>query len=51
MNSIKIDGLGYKQIYAKSHITTELNEKFNINIDQSFISLQNMKKILKETKK
>lgn len=51
MNSIKIDGLGYKQIYAKTHITTELNEKFNINIDQSFISLQNMKKILKETKK
>lgn len=51
MNSIKIEGLGYKQIYAKSHITTALNEKFNINIDQSFISLQNMKKILKETKK
>ena len=51
MNSIKIDGLGYKQIYAKSDITTALNEKFNINIDQSFISLQNMKKILKETKK
>lgn len=51
MNSIKIEGLGYKQIYAKSDITTALNEKFNINIDQSFISLQNMKKILKEVKK
>lgn len=50
MNSIKIEGLGYKQIYAKSEITTALNKKFNINIDQSFISLQNMKKILKETK-
>ena len=51
MNSIKIDGLGYKQIYAKSDITTALNKKFNINIDQSFISSKNMKKILKETKK
>ena len=37
MNSIKIDGLGYKQIYAKSDISTALNEKFNINIAFSHI--------------
>ena len=51
MNSLKINGIGYKQIYSKSEITTDLNDKFKLNIDQDFISLQNMKKILKESKK
>lgn len=51
MNSLKINGIGYKQIYSKSEITTDLNDKFNLNIDQNFISLQNMKKNLKESKK
>lgn len=50
MNSLKINGIGYKQIYSKSEITTDLNDKFELNIDQNFISLQNMKKILKESK-
>ena len=50
MNSLKINGIGYKQIYSKSEITTDLNDKFKLNIDQNFISLQNMKKILKESK-
>ena len=50
MNSLKINGIGYKQIYSKSKITTDLNDKFKLNIDQNFISLQNMKKILKESK-
>ena len=50
MNSLKINGIGYKQIYSKSEITTDLNDKFKLNIDQNFISSQNMKKILKESK-
>ena len=50
MNSLKINGIGYKQIYSKSEVTTDLNDKFKLNIDQNFISLQNMKKILKESK-
>ena len=50
MNSLKINGIGYKQIYSKSELTTDLNDKFKLNIDQNFISLQNMKKILKESK-
>ena len=50
MNSLKINGIGYKQIYSKSEISTDLNDKFKLNIDQNFISLQNMKKILKESK-
>jgi transposase len=51
MESLKIEGLGYKQIYSKNKITTSLNETFKITIDQNFISLQNMKKVLKESKK
>lgn len=50
MNSLTINGIGYKQIYSKSEITTDLNDKFKLNIDQNFISLQNMKKILKKIK-
>ena len=50
MNSLIINGIGYKQIYSKNCITTDLNDKFKLNIDQNFISLQNMKKILKESK-
>ena len=50
MNSLKIEGIGFKQIYSKSEITTALNEKFKIKTDETFISLQNMKKILKDTK-
>ena len=50
MNSLIINGIGYKQIYSKNEITTDLNDKFKLNIDQNFISSQNMKKILKESK-
>ena len=51
MNSLKIEGLGYKQIYAKSEISTSLNKAFNINLDMNFIGEQNIKKIFRETKK
>lgn len=47
MISNKIDGLGYKQLYAKSDITTDLSKNFNINLDQEFIGMKNMKKIIK----
>ena len=43
----KIDGLGYKQLYKKTDITTSLNDCYEFNLDQKFISQKNMKKILK----
>ena len=50
MNSLKIIGCGYKQIYQNTDIARNLNESFNIDINQDFISLKNMKKILKNIK-
>ena len=50
MNSLKITGCGYKQIYENTDITRDLSESFNIDINQDFISLKNMKKILKNIK-
>ena len=47
MISNKIDGLGYKQLYKKTEITTDLNNNYAFNLDQKFISLKNMKKIYK----
>ena len=50
MNTLEIKGIGYKQIYSKNNLTTALNEKFKLNLDQNFISSQNMKKFFKESK-
>lgn len=50
MNSLKISGYGYKQVYQNTEITKELSKIFNININQDFISLKNMKKFLKDNK-
>lgn len=50
MNSLKIAGYGYKQVYQNTEITKELSKIFNININQDFISLKNMKKFLKDNK-
>ena len=50
MNSLEIKGIGYKQVYSKNNLTTALNEKFKLNLDQNFISSQNMKKFLKKVK-
>ena len=47
METNKIEGLGYKQLYQKSDVTTALNDIYDFNLDQKFISLKNMKKILK----
>ena len=49
MNSLKI-GCGYKQIYQNTDITRDLSKSFNIDINQDFISLKNMKKIFKNIK-
>lgn len=43
----KIEGLGYKQLYKKTDISIDLNNNYDFNLDQKFISLKNMKKILK----
>lgn len=43
----KIEGLGYKQLYKKTEITTALNDNYSFNLDKEFIGLQNMKKFLK----
>ena len=44
----KIEGLGYKQLYKKTEISTDLNNNYDFNFDQKFISLKNMKKIIKK---
>lgn len=51
MNSLKIEGIGYKQLYAKNEITTNLNKSFNLKLDMDFIGEQNIKNFFKETKK
>ena len=43
----KIEGIGYKQLYEKTDITTALNNNYNFNLDKEFIGLKSMKKILK----
>ena len=43
----KIEGIGYKQLYQKTAITTDLNNNYDFNLDQEFIGLKNMKKFLK----
>ena len=43
----KIEGIGYKQLYKKTDISIDLNNNYDFNLDQKFISLKNMKKILK----
>lgn len=47
MTTNKIEGLGYKQLYQKTDITTDLNKNYDFNLDQKFIGMKNMKKILK----
>ena len=43
----KIEGLGYKQLYQKSEITTALINNYDFNLDQEFICIKNMKKNFK----
>lgn len=51
MNTLKIDGLGYKQVYANSELANLLCEKFDIKLNEEFIGNKNMKKILRNLKK
>ena len=43
----KIEGIGYKQLYKKTEITIALNNNYDFNLDQDFISNKNVKKFLK----
>ena len=45
----KIEGVGYKQLYKKTDITTDLNNNYDFNLDKEFIGLKNMKKFLKNS--
>ena len=47
MNSLKIEGLGYKQLFTSSALVDDLSNKLNININTDFISNKSFKKILK----
>lgn len=47
MTTNKIEGIGYKQLYQKSDITTALNSNYDFNLDQDFIANKTMKKIFK----
>ncbi len=47
MQTNKIDGIGYKQLYQKTEITTALNNNYTLNIDQEFIGKNTLKKFLK----
>ena len=50
MNCVKIDGLGFKQIYASNELTDALCEKFNIKINEDFIGNKKMKNLLNNLK-
>lgn len=43
----KIDGIGYKQLYSKSDISSALSNNYDFNLDLEFIGMKNMKKIIK----
>ena len=40
----KIEGIGYKQLYKKTEITSALNKNYDFDLDKEFISQKNMKK-------
>ena len=47
MLSNKIEGLGFKQLYKKTEISTDLNSNYDFNLDQKFISIKSLKKFIK----
>ena len=47
MQTNKIEGIGYKQLYQKTEITTSLNNNYDFSLDQEFIGIKNMKKFIK----
>ena len=48
MNSLEMEGFGYKQTYVNTDITEELSKQFSIDINQDFISFKKMKKFIKK---
>ena len=48
MNSLEMEGFGYKQTYVNTDITEELSKQFSIDINQDFISFKKNEKIYKK---
>ena len=46
MNSLKIEGLGYKQIFESNAIVNALCDLLDVHLNTDFISNKNMKKII-----
>ena len=46
MNSLKIEGLGYKQIFESNTIVNALCDLLDVHLNTDFISNKNMKKII-----
>lgn len=42
----KIEGIGFKQLYQSSNISTDLNNNYDFDLDKEFIGMKNMKKFL-----
>jgi transposase len=51
MNFYNVPGEGYIPTYTRTDFTDDLHEKFGFRTDYQIVSLKEMKKILKETKK
>lgn len=51
MNLLEIKGSGYVPTYTRTDFTDALHEAFGFRTDYQIVSAQNMKKIIKETKR
>ncbi len=51
MNFLEIKGSGYVPTYTRTDFTDALHEAFGFRTDYQIVSTQNMKKIIKETKR
>jgi len=51
MNFFDVKGEGYVPTYTRNDLTDSLHETFNFRTDYQIVNANNMKKILKETKK
>ena len=51
MNFYSIPGEGYIPTYTRTDLTDDLHKAFGFNTDYQIVSLKNMKKIFKDTKK
>jgi transposase len=51
MNFYQVNGEGYIPTYIRNNLTDDFHEVFGFRTDYQIVSTQQMKKILKETKK